>query len=215
MNIDTNIRKIQRDVRKMQRNLINITKELETVTTKLARANNGLCSNCSNFDAPTEPSSDSSNDDSEDYDSDDDYGKPSGDQKKSKPERTTSSTSITTKSSKGRTTPTAFGTRAYSSKRDRERHALIIALMSPEERKKFYDHLSQWIKTQFGRSHSIEFLHLSLSTKQFELLQLHQNWWIRINLRGPIERLQQMEHEDRAERRSSKKRKHDQGEKKR
>jgi hypothetical protein len=214
MNIDTNIRKIQKDVRIMQRTLINITKEVEKVTTILARSNNGVCSKCSNFDTTTDHSSGSSNDDSGDSDSDGDEDKPSGQSKQSKPERTKSSTSITSPNCGGRTRQTARGTAASSEKSNRERNAKIIAMLSTEERKNFYEQLSKWVKKEFGRSHCITTLHLSLNAEEFEYLQLHQNWWIRLNLSGPIQRLAQVQDEERAEERRSKKRKRSQEQKK-
>ena len=225
MNIDTNIRKIQKDVRRMQRNLIDITKEVEKVTTKLARSNNYVCRNCSNFDTPTDPSSESNNDDSGDSDLDDDDDKQSRESKQSKPERTTSSTSITSQNCKERSRPTAQGT-IFSSKQKkrrernaqiramqptrRERNAQIIGMLPPEEREKFNDHLSQWVKRQFGPNHFIGTLHLTLTSEEFMLLQQHLNWWIRLNLQGPVERLEQLQNREREERRS-KKRQHNQG----
>ena len=134
----------------MQRNLINITKEVEKVMTILARSNNGVCPNCSNFDTTTDHSSGSSNDDSGDSDSDGDEDKPSGQSKQSKPERTKSSTSITSPNCGGRTRQTARGTAASSEKSNRERNALIIAMLSTEERKNFYEQLSKWVKKQLA-----------------------------------------------------------------
>jgi hypothetical protein len=92
----------------------------------------------------------------------------------------------------------AYVTLASSKKKEREINALIVAMLPTEEREKFYDHLSQWVRIQFGRNHCIGTLHLSLSSEEFELLQLHQNWWIRLNFPGPIERLEQLHNQEHA-----------------
>eukprot|EP00978_Attheya_sp_CCMP212_P026234 scaffold85866_cov55-Attheya_sp.AAC.4 len=180
----------------MQRNLIDITEEVEKVTTKLAWSNNYVCRNCSNFDTHTEPSSESNNDDSGDSDlddDDDDDDKQSRELKESKPERTMSS--------KERSYPTAQGMLVSSKKKRRERNvqisgmlptrrernAQIIGMLPPEERVKFNDHLSQWVKRQFGPNHFIGTLHLTLTSEEFMFLQQHLNWWIRCNLQGHVE----------------------------
>eukprot|EP00978_Attheya_sp_CCMP212_P005418 scaffold12155_cov50-Attheya_sp.AAC.4 len=198
----------------MQRNLI----DLEKVTTKLARSNNYVCRNCSNFDTPTEPSSVSNNDDSGDSDLDDDDDKQSRESKQSKPERTMSSTSITSPNCTERSHPTTQGTLSSSKKKRRDRNAQIramlptrrernaqfIGMLRPEEREKFNDHLSQWVKRQFGTNHFIGTLHLTLTLEEFMFLQQHLNWWIRCNLQGPVERLEQLQNREREERRSKK-----------